>query len=293
MKNQTIHSRDIKVEISPLSGEIMSIKDNDGTEYLWQADPPYWDRRAINLFPYIGRLTEESYYYKNKRYNMCIHGFLWESVMDVESVSENSVCYFLCDDEATRKIYPFPFEVRIKYELNGKKINVEFEVINTGDECMFFGIGGHPGFRLPLESGLVFEDYYLEFGEKCDPVLIGMTDLCFLNGDDSVFPLQDGKILPLRHDLFDNDAIILKDMCRKVTLKSNKGKKGVTVSFPDMPYLGFWHNPKTEAPFVCIEPWTSLPSRDGVIEDIATQPCLIGLEPDAHYVNTWSIVIHP
>ena len=28
---------------------------------------------------------------------------------------------------------------------------------------MYFGLGGHPGFNVPLEAGLSFEDYCLEF----------------------------------------------------------------------------------------------------------------------------------
>ena len=28
---------------------------------------------------------------------------------------------------------------------------------------MYFGVGGHPGFAVPLEKGLAFEDYCLQF----------------------------------------------------------------------------------------------------------------------------------
>ena len=31
---------------------------------------------------------------------------------------------------------------------------------------MYFGIGGHPAFNVPLESSLTFEDYYLSFSPK-------------------------------------------------------------------------------------------------------------------------------
>ena len=31
---------------------------------------------------------------------------------------------------------------------------------------MYFGIGGHPAFNVPLESSLTFEDYYLSFHLK-------------------------------------------------------------------------------------------------------------------------------
>ena len=290
---QTIQNDKLKVMISPIAAELKSIKDNEKTEYLWQGSPDYWKKQAVNLFPYIGRLTEGCYTYKNKRYDMTIHGFLPTTEMDVEESSDHSVSYILRENEKTLAIYPFPFELRVKYTLKDYAIHVTFDVFNTGDECMYFGIGGHPGFCVPLEPGLAFNDYYLEFAEKCTPTRIGMSDTCFPNDTDHLYPLKDDKILPLYHELFDNDAIVLQNMDQKVTLKSDKGKKSISVIYPDMKYLGFWHTVKTDAPFICIEPWTSLPSRNGIIEDLTTQPNLINLEPNQQYINNWIIEIHP
>jgi len=290
---QTIQNKELRVVISPCAAELNSIQDSSGTEYLWQGDSAYWSKQAVNLFPYIGRLTDGCYTYKGKRYEMNRHGFLPGTEMLVESSSESSVCFLLRDSHETLDIYPFPFELRISYTLKGYLIEICFDVLNTGADRMYFAIGGHPGFRVPLEAGLDFDDYYLEFANKCNPILLGMSETCFINGEDKDYPLKEDKILPLTHALFDNDAIILRNMCRKVTLKSDKGSKGITVAFPDMPYVGFWHTTKSDAPFVCIEPWTSLQSRDGIVEDLATQPSLISLEPGVHYCNFWSIEIHP
>ena len=290
---QSLQNNEIKVVISPVAAELKSIQDNSGTEYLWQGDPAYWPAQAVNLFPYVGRLTEGCYQYKGKRYDMSIHGFLPHTEMSVETSSDNSVCYILRENQKTLNIYPFQFELRIKYVLEGYMIHITFDVLNTGSENMFFGIGGHPGFCVPLEPELDFSDYYLEFAEKCKPTHVGMSETCFPNGADFVYPLKDDKYIPLYHALFDNDALVLRDVHRKVTLKSDKGNKSVTVTFPDMPYLGVWHTVKSDAPFVCIEPWTSLPSREGLVEDIATQPDLISLKPNGHYLNNWSIEIHP
>jgi len=293
MEFQKIQNDKLQIVISPKAAELKSIQDADGIEYLWQGDPTYWKNQAINLFPYIGRLTEGCYTYKGERYEMSRHGFLPETEMSVEAVSEDSVCYFLRENQETMDVYPFPFELRIKYSLNEYLIDVCFDIINTGDEHMFFGIGGHPGFRVPLVPGLAFDDYYLEFAESCNPLLVGLSETCFPNGEDKEYPLKDGKIIPLTHSLFDNDAIVLRNMHRKVSLKSNKNSKSVTVAFPGMQFIGFWHTTKSDAPFVCIEPWTSLPSRDSIIEDITTQPYMVGLEPGGHYCNEWSIEIHP
>ena len=50
------------------------------------------------------------------------------------------------------------------------------------------------------------------------------------------------------------------------------------VSYPDMKYIGFWHKPFTEAPFVCIEPWTSVPAYDSVIDKLETKRDMIHLK---------------
>jgi len=181
--------------------------------------------------------------------------------------------------------------LQIKYVLYECRINILFQVLNTGKDCMYFGIGGHPGFNVPLDPGLCFDDYYLEFSEKSEPTLIGLSEACHPNGTDRRYPLKDGNKIPLYHALFDNDAIMFKDMPQKVTLKSDKGQRSVSVEYPDMPFIAFWHPVKKDAPFVCIEPWTSLPSRDGIIEDLATQSDLVSLEPGEYYRNTWNIEI--
>ena len=52
-----------------------------------------------------------------------------------------------------------------------------------------------------------------------------------------------------------------------------------------MRYIAFWHTPETEAPFVCIEPWLSLPSRQDVVEDLEKQPDIRILAPGEAYEN--------
>lgn len=159
---------------------------------------------------------------------------------------------------------------------------------------MYFGIGGHPGFMVPLQKELQFEDYYLEFsGENMSPapVRVGFTEKCFLDGQDKPYALTDGTKIPMAHNLFDDDAIVLTDMAKTVELKSDKGERSVKVTYPEMDYLGIWHMPHTDAPYVCIEPWSSLPSRQDVVEDLAAQPGLVHLEAKGSYENKWWIEI--
>ena len=58
-----------------------------------------------------------------------------------------------------------------------------------------------------------------------------------------------------------------------------------------MPYIGFWHAVKTDAPYICIEPWSSLPSRQDVVEELSEQPSLVRLPAQEIYRNSWSIEV--
>lgn len=290
----------LSVRVSSLGGELQSVK-KDGREYLWQGDPAYWEGKAPNLFPYIARLTRGTCTVHGKAYQLPIHGFLPTTEMTAEAqeaereADSNAVRLVLRldADERTLACYPFVFTLRIVYELEGDSLRITYEVTNGGKEEMYFGIGGHPGFQVPLEDGLSFGDYFLEFETAAEqmPVRVGFSPACFLNGKDEPYPLQGGSRIPLGHELFDDDAIVLSGTPKTVVLRSEKGSRGVRVRFPGMPYIGFWHAVKKPTPYVCIEPWSSLPSRQDVVEELSEQPGLIHLEGEGVYRNTWSIQI--
>lgn len=284
-----IRNDSLSITISSLGGELQSIRDLDNTEYLWQGDPKYWRSRATNIFPYVGRLTNEAYTLFGHSYHMTIHGFAKYSEMTAENRKPDSITLCFSDNEQTREIYPYSFIYKIHYSLHLNTLHIAYELQNKDSKMMYFGLGGHPGFNVPLEPGLNFSDYYLAFHGSGRPVQVGMSDTCFVSGEDRPFSLTEDQCLLLDHTLFDHDAIILKDMPSSVSLKSGKGNKSVTVSYPQMKYLGLWHKPHSDAPYVCIEPWTSLPARQDVIENLAEQPDLVSLEPGRTYLNEWDI----
>ena len=258
----------LTVAISDLGAELMSIK-KDGCEYLWQGNAAYWAGRACNLFPICGRLTNGIYTYKGETYEMMLHGFAKVSLFTVVDKSDTKITFLLKANDDTRKMYPFDFEYYVTYTLNGDTIEMKYTAKNLGDNVMYSAFGGHPGFNVPLDNGS-FEDYYVEF--KCEkPAKKLLFNACYTTDDTEAFPLIDGKRLNLVHSLFDDDAIFITDMCKTVTLKSDKSDRSVTVKYPDMQYLGFWHKPQTDAPYVCIEPWQSVPAYYNVVDDLETK----------------------
>ncbi len=286
-----IQNEYICLTVDTLGAEMMSLRSADGTEYLWQGNAAYWKDRSPHLFPFIGRLTKNSYCYRGKQYPMEIHGFA--SKMEFEPV-EQGCDYLILELRSTIMTisrYPFDFTFRVIYALNGNKVEVVYQVENRGERYMPFGVGGHPGFRVPLIDGESFTDYELEFTTACKPDRVGFTPNVYLSGKDEAYPLSEDKKIDLRHDLFDDDAIILKNMAREITLRSKISRHGVCVSYPDMPYLGIWHRPKTEAGYVCIEPWSSLPSRQDVVEEISCKSDMIQLAPQKTFETQWTITI--
>ena len=50
--------------------------------------------------------------------------------------------------------------------------------------------------------------------------------------------------------------------------------------------------PNTDAPCVCLEPWISLPPREGIIKNLAFQSDLLFPDPGGVYRTKWRIEIN-
>jgi len=289
----SIENNYLTVQIDSLGAELMSIKSTEGIEYLWQGNPEFWKGRAYNLFPICGRIWEGKFNYDGKTYEGMKnpHGFIRVSKAADVKVNKSDITFIFKSDENTLKFYPFEFEYSIKYQLEDKKINMIINVINNDTKLMYFAVGGHPGFNVPLKQGN-FEDYYLFFEDAKELKQVVFSDTCFTTEKEVDFKLRCKK-LNLKHDLFDNDAIALKGAKKSITLKSKLDDKSVKVIFPEeMKYVAIWHSPKAEAPFVAIEPWTCLPAYDGKVDDLETKKDMFTLKPNAKFDLTWSIEIN-
>lgn len=225
--NYTIKNQKLTLEISSRGGEFQSIRDAQGREYLWQGDAATWTDRGPNLFPYIGRMTDQSYTYQGQTYHMDIHGFLPTAELNLVEHKEEELTLRLEDSPETERQYPFKFVLDITWKLENEKISITYLVKNTDDKTIYFGIGGHPGFQIPFEDDLKFEDYRIDFGEGAKPRRILLSEDCFVLEKDEPLQLVQGRYLNLEHTLFDNDAIVLKNMPEEIRINSEKGEKEI------------------------------------------------------------------
>ena len=149
-------------------------------------------------------------------------------------------------------------------------LRVSYHVSNISSADMFFSVGGHPAFKVPLIGGTFYEDYYLEFNEE------ETTPRWPISKDGLIekIPqplLHQTNMLPLTKELFLKDAIVLKKPTSSVvTLRSDKTAHGFDFDFGDFPYLGIWA--AKNADFVCIEPWC------GIADSVDTNQQLIDKE---------------
>jgi len=281
----TIQNEYLTVTVNDHGAELWSIHDGQ-TEYLWQGDKRYWEGRSPNLFPYIGRMIEKKYTYKGVVYPMQIHGIALYCDFALLEQTDNTLVFGLSSNAESLGQYPWDYTFKVIYTLNVNKLDITFEVTNNSNSTMLFAVGGHPGFNIPVDR---FSNYCLRFGGHCDPERILFTPDCFVDDHTNTYPLINGTDIPLRHELFDDDAIVLKNTAKSVTLIG--GSKSITVDFPQMAYIGFWHRPHMECPYVCIEPWSSLPSPKGTKTVLDSQKDLLTLTSGATYQNRWSITI--
>lgn len=264
----TIENAFLSVSVEDAGAQLKSIFDKTAkTELLWQGNASFWKGRAYNLFPIVGRLYDGKYSYHGKIYEMDRHGFARGKRFCLCDKSSDAMTFAICSDDDTLKSYPFEFIFKVGFTLAGNKLKISYRVENVGEGDMYFGLGAHPGFNVPFNGGK-FEDYEIRFNAPCSPQKELFGENYLMADKREPFELDENNSFPLKHSLFDNDAVVLRNAARSVTLKKKDDEKGITVDFPSMPFIGFWHTPKTEAPFLCIEPWENLPSKEGEIEDL-------------------------
>lgn len=237
----------LSAQINDVGAELHSLQcRHSGYEYLWQGDPAVWYGQAPVLFPIIGRLLNDTYRYQGTAYAMQKHGFARKRTFDCVSSSGNSAVFLLRSDDETRAVYPFDFELYVRFELLGRTLRATHTVVNRSAGDMYFSLGGHPGFNCAMGDVLVFDEK-----ETLDTQTIDDDSLRL---PERTPVLQDAKEIVLTPHIFDHDALILSGIrSRAVTLRRKESGRDVRFTFGDAPYLGIWAKPG--APYVCLEPW--------------------------------------
>ena len=248
-----ISNDELVVEIESYGAEIKSVKDKNGKEYIWCGNPDIWDGQAPILFPIVSTLRNDRYSFCGKEYEMGMHGFAAESDFEIENADKSSVTFLLVSSVETRKTYPFDFEFRVKYVLDGKKLSVEFLTDNKTDGEMYYSVGSHEGYAI---NGNI-NNYSIVLDEA---ETLGRYEILPSGGLSSEPKpcFENSSELKLDDEYFAVDGIIFFDIkSRGIALRDDRNGETIHVAFPGFETLLIWKVPGAE--YVCIEPWAGAP----------------------------------
>ena len=285
---QILKNNQLVVKINPKGAELTSLFNNENqTEYLWNADPTLWGKSSPVLFPIVGSLKNDIYRFEGMEYTLPRHGFARDKEFIVEKSEENSATFLLTHDENTLKVYPFKFEFRLIYSLENSTLDVTYSVKNIGENKMYFSVGGHPAFAIPLAETTTYNDYYLEFNKAETFKRWGLTADGLIETQ-SVNFLVDTNKLNLTKALFYDDAIVFKNLeSTSITLKSEKTSRQLKFDFKGFPYIGIWA--AKDADFVCIEPWCGIADSANQNQELTEKEGIIGLDKGGIFEKTWRV----
>jgi len=272
----TISSDRLSAAITTLGAELQYLTDGDGRDLLWNGDPAFWQGRAPILFPVIGLLEGGCYRLGGSSYAMPKHGFARHASFAIVDRAPDAATFRLAASAATRAIYPFEFQLDIRFSVADATLRVAAIISNGSADAMPASFGFHPAFTWPLPYGERRGAHRIRF-EHDEPAPIRRIDANgLLLPEPQPTPVA-GDRLMLRDDLFIDDALIFDRLkSRRLSYEAPAAPR-LEVEFADFPTLGVWTKPG--AGFICIEPWQGFADPVGYDGDIRDKPGITEIAP--------------
>lgn len=288
----TLENKFLRVSITDLGAELISIYDKQKErEVIWQADPAWWKRRTPVLFPNVGRHYHDRYTVSGQEYPSKQHGFARDTEFTCIQSSDTSVTHEMQSDENTRAAYPFDFILQITHTLEGQELFISWKVINKSAGNMYFTIGAHPGFRVPVIEGTSCGDYSLSFEgqDSLQYLLLDTSTGTAVPDKEYTLTLTDGTC-PLDPHMFDHDALIFDGgQISRAGILLPDGSPYLEIRCEGFPSFGIWAVPG--APFVCLEPWMGRCDNCGYTGSLEEKTNVNTLKPEEIFEKSYSIRI--
>lgn len=290
-----LQNNELVVTIKRFGAELKSIT-YEGREYLWQADPAFWNKTSPVLFPIVGTLRNNHATFEGKDINLPRHGLARVSDFEICERSNTNAVLRLTSNAQTKQDYPFDFVFEVSYKLHKSMLMVSMTVKNPSTQNKLpFCLGGHPAFNVPVQetqsssSAGAFEDWWLEFSKNYEGSSYRVDKTNGLLDAQNTFTVGNGSHkLGLTHELFDVDTLILKDIPKRRISLMGPTSHGVELVFEDFDFLGIW-SAAGNAPFVALEPWQGCATKLTEDDDFSHKEGCTILDPGESKTFTYSI----
>ena len=274
----TLSQGSLTAAVRTRGGELVSLRDRDGTEYIWDGNPVFWSGQNPILFPIVGALKNGKVDAGGTVCEMSRHGFARTQEFTLVEQGNDFIVLELRESGETLARYPFPFSLRVRHHLLSKGFSTAFTVENTGGSPLPFCAGAHTAFRCPLFEGERFEDYQLVFSQAEDASSLLLTPEGLIRCG-ALEPVLSHGVLSLDYGTFQRmDTVIFQQLqSASVSLLHKETGRGIQTDFSQFPVAAFWTKPG--APFLCLEPWHGCPALDDETGRFQDKPFALTLAP--------------
>lgn len=282
----------LKVTIDDHGAELVSIYDKEkDREVIWQGDPKFWGRHAPVLFPNVGKHYGNHYRIGDKEYASRQHGFARDTDFTCIDSTLDSVTHQIRSTEETKEVYPFDFVLRIRHILKGRTLTVSWKVANNSDGDMYFAIGGHPAFNVPVLPDTRRSDYRLTFdGQDSLTYLLLDPESGTAKADERATLQLENGTCQIDDHMFDHDALVFDNQITKAGIQLPDGTPYLELRCVGFPNFGIW-SAAQDAPFVCLEPWMGRCDDCGFTGDLSEKPFINHLKMDEMFETAYTIKV--
>ncbi len=230
------------IKFCPKRGGLITNWVSEGREILYFDEKRFIDKtKSIRggipiLFPICGNLDIPNSLFGKNYMPLMQHGFArdlqWKHCLNEK---KNSLCLILQDNEKTKILYPFNFELKIEVYLKVNCLKFMINIKNKTNIEMPVNFGLHPYFNISDFKNLNFIDNPVSCHDQKNNFLRNTFDeLKNINNGIDLLMYTSGRS-SFRDDFF---------------------KRQVTLMHPSPFDLGvIWSDPPRK--MVCLEPWTS------------------------------------
>lgn len=285
----TVENEYLKVAANDLlGGSLTSIFDKKRKEELqYQPVEGSWSGQDVVIFPFVARLTDQTYMVNGKEYSMKNHGLARYNGFKVIRKEEDLAELEFSSNEATLKEYPYEFILRVIYSLEGSSLKVTYKVINPSDQEIVFGLGGHPAVKIDEDENNEIAGNYVLFPKGTKTKLMALDPtFSFIVGEEEEKPLE--RLDVNRKTFIERGTLMYKvDQLNECSLVRKNGRN-IKYEFSNIDYLAVWTNPK-KGDYLCIEPWTSLPDYLDADKEFKNKKTLKHLEAKKTFEMSYKI----